>query len=140
MSLRTTPVAKAAPPTTSPNVAGQTINLNFVPDDIHHLILSDIMDTSPADLLNVAQSSGVLHDAALPYIYRNITLNGESTAYQALVEKICNDEHGNITKHVRSITVKDEVPPEDLITILNKTSRHQNLRSLKYVPSRCLKY
>jgi len=135
MSLRNTPVANAAPPTTSPNIAGQTINLNFVPDDIHHLILSDIVDTSPADLLNLAQSSGVLHDAALPYIYRNVILNGGSRAYQSLLEKLCKDEHGDLTKHIRSITVKDEVPSEDLITILDKTLQHRNLRSLKYVPS-----
>jgi len=135
MSVCNTLVADTATPASSQSVARHPVNLNAVPDDIHHLILSNIVDTSPADLLNVAQSSEVLHDAALPYIYRNIILKGESTAYQALVEKLSKDEHGDLTKHIRSITVKDEVPSADLITILNNTSRHKNLRSLKYVDS-----
>jgi len=140
MSLRNTLVDNTAAPASSQGVAGQTINLNVVPDDIHHLILSDIVDTSPADLLNVAQSSEVLHDAAMPYIYRNIILNGESTAYKALVKKLSKDEHGDLTKHIRSITVKDEVPSADLITLLNKTMQHSNLRSLKYGTSTASRY
>jgi len=132
MSIRNTLVADNTASASSQGVASRTINLNVIPDDIHHLILSNIVDTSPTDLLNVAQSSGVLHDAALPYIYRNIILNGESTAYQALVEKLSKNEHGDLTKHIRSITVKDEVPSADLITLLNKTLQHRNLRSLKY--------
>ncbi|KAI4908071.1 hypothetical protein J4E85_011735 [Alternaria conjuncta] len=135
MSLRNTVVDNTAAPASSQGVAGQKINMNVVPDDIHHLILSDIVDTSPADLLNVAQSSEVLHDAAMPYIYRNIILNGESTAYKALVEKLSKHEHGDLTKYIRSITVKDEVPSEDLVMILNKTSRHRNLRSLNWETS-----
>jgi len=140
MSIRNTVVADNTASASSQGVAGQTTGLNAVPDDIHHLILSDIVDTSPADLLNVARASEVLHDAALPYIYRNIVLNGESTTYQTLVEKLCKDEHCDLTKHIRSITVKDEVPSADLITILNKTSRHKNLRSLKHVNSHFWKH
>ena len=140
MSIRNTLVADNTASALSQGVASRTIDLNAVPDDIHHLILSNIVDTSPTDLLNVAQTSGVLHDAALPYIYRNIILNRESTAYKALVEKLCKDEHGDLTKHIRSITVKDEVPSADLITILNNTSRHKNLRSLKYVDSHLCKH
>ena len=140
MSLRNTLVADDTASASSQGVASRASNLNAVPDDIHHLILSKIVDTSPTDLLNVAQSSGVLHDAALPYIYRNIILNGESTAYKALVDKLSKDEHDDLTKHIRTITVKDEVPSADLITILNKTLQHRNLRSLKYVPSTNSRY
>ncbi|KAI4638964.1 uncharacterized protein J4E78_011050 [Alternaria triticimaculans] len=135
MSLRNTLVADDTASASSQGVASRASNLNAVPDDIHHLILSKIADTSPTDLLNVAQSSGVLHDAALPYIYRNIILNGESTAYKALVDKLSKDEHDDLTKHIRTITVKDEVPSADLITILNKTLQHRNLRSLNWETS-----
>ncbi|KAI4703549.1 hypothetical protein J4E89_009970 [Alternaria sp. Ai002NY15] len=135
MSLRNTLVADDTASASSQGVASRASNLNAVPDDIHHLILSKIVDTSPTDLLNVAQSSGVLHDAALPYIYRNIILNGDSTAYKALVDKLSKDEHDDLTKHIRAITVKDEVPSADLITILNKTLQHRNLRSLNWETS-----
>jgi hypothetical protein len=131
--------AKPTPSASSRGVAGRTINLDTVSGDIHHLIFSDLLNSSSADLLNVAQSSKTLRDAALPYIYRNIILNGASdesgtrTAYQALVGRLQNDAPGQLTRHIRSITVKNEVPSEDLITILQKTSRHINFRLIKYI-------
>jgi hypothetical protein len=146
MSTRNTCVATAAPSALSHDIACQTINLNLIPEDIHRLILSDLADTSPTDVLNVAHSSGTLRDAALPFIYRNITLTGGSeksekqTAYQAIVESLRQDEHGKLARHVRSITVKNEVPTQDLIMILNKISQHGYLRWLKYVPLKHSRY
>jgi hypothetical protein len=140
MLSRDTCVAKATPLAISHGIAGQTINLNVVPEDIHRLILSELSEASPTDVINVAQSSVTLRDAALPFIYRNITLSTgskseEQVAYQALVQNFREDEHGQLARHVRSITVKNEVSSQDLLVILNKVSQHGNLRSLKYVPS-----
>jgi hypothetical protein len=146
MFSRNTCVAKAAPSALSQGIACQTVNLNLIPEDIHRLILSDLADTSPTDVLNVAHSSGTLRDAALPFIYRNITLTGgpekseKQMAYQALVQSLRQDEHGNLIRHIRSITVKNEVPTQDLIMIFNKISQHGNLRWLKYVPLKHSRY
>jgi hypothetical protein len=132
-------MANAVPSALSHGIAGPTVNLNIVPEDIHRIILSELADMSPTDVLNVAQSSALLRDAALPFIYRNITLStgpeksDEQMAYQALVENLRADEHGQLARHVRSISVKNEVPSEDFIMILNKIAQHGSLRSLKYV-------
>lgn len=131
-------IAKATPPALSGGITGQAVNLNVIPEDIHHLIITEVAGTSPTDVLNVAHSSVTLRDAALPFIYRNVTLtrglkkSEEQKRYQALVETFREDEHGHIAKHVRSITVTNDVLSDDLIMMLNKVAQHGNFQSLKY--------
>ncbi|KAF2852949.1 hypothetical protein T440DRAFT_487950 [Plenodomus tracheiphilus IPT5] len=118
----------------SENPAG----LESAPDDIHHLLLSQLADTSPSAIFNLAQSSKTLRAAALPIVYRKLILNhgpkksNTRQAYTALVEKFRTDNDCEIAKHVRSITVKSEIPPEDLMLILNKISEHGNLLTLNW--------
>ncbi|CAN9210299.1 unnamed protein product [Alternaria alternata] len=134
-------VAKATPSTLSDGITGQAVNLNVVPEDIHHLIMTEVAGTSPTDVLNVAHSSVTLRDAALPFIYRNVTLtrglkkSEELKRYQALVENFRGDEQGHIAKHVRSITVTNDVPSDDLIMMLNKVAQHGDLESLNWETS-----
>ncbi|KAF7672568.1 hypothetical protein GT037_009599 [Alternaria burnsii] len=134
-------IAKATPPALSGGITGQAVNLNVIPEDIHHLIITEVAGTSPTDVLNVAHSSVTLRDAALPFIYRNVTLtrglkkSEEQKRYQALVETFREDEHGHIAKHVRSITVTNDVPSDDLIMMLNKVAQHGNFQSLNWKTS-----
>jgi hypothetical protein len=136
-------VAKATPSALSDGITGQAVNLNVVPEDIHHLIMTEVAGTSPTDVLNVAHSSVTLRDAALPFIYRNVTLtrglkkSEEQKRYQALVENFRGDEQGHIAKHVRTITVTNDVPSDDLIMMLNKVAQHGDLQSLKYILRMC---
>jgi hypothetical protein len=132
-------IATATPSALSGGITGQAVNLNVIPGDIHHLIITEVAGISPTDVLNVAHSSVTLRDAALPFIYRNVTLtrglekSEEQKRYQTLVESFREDEHGHIAKHVRSITVTNDVPSDDLIMMLNKVAQHGDLQSLKYV-------
>ncbi|CAN9225767.1 unnamed protein product [Alternaria alternata] len=134
-------VAKVTPSALSDGITGQAVNLNVVPEDIHHLIMTEVAGTSVGDVLNMAHSSVTLRDAALPFIYRNVTLtrglkkSEEQRRYQALVENFRRDEQGHIAKHVRSITVTNDVPSDDLIMMLNKVAQHGDLESLNWETS-----
>ncbi|KAH6858789.1 hypothetical protein AA0118_g11887 [Alternaria tenuissima] len=134
-------VAKATPSALSDGITGQAVNLNVVPEDIHHLIMTEVAGTSPTDVLNVAHSSVTLRDAALPFIYRNVTLtrglkkSEEQKRYQALVENFRGDEQGHVAKHVRTITITNDVPSDDLIMMLNKVAQHGDLQSLNWETS-----
>ncbi|KAF1924237.1 uncharacterized protein M421DRAFT_8898 [Didymella exigua CBS 183.55] len=141
MFTRNIHVADAGPPALSDAVAGPTVNLNIVPEDVHWLILSELAETSFMDVLNVAHSSNALRHAALPFMYHNVTLekglkkSGKQNSFQALIQSFRQDEKGELARQVRSVTVKDEVPSEDLIMLLHKIARYGNLRSLNWETS-----
>lgn len=119
------------------NEADANLGLNNVPEDIHHLILSELMESSPSTLPSVSQSSKTLHDAALPFMYRHLQLkkpqkgSKESMAYKALLSMFRNATAGGLARHVRSITVQTKIPSEDLIMILDTISEFGKLRELK---------
>ncbi len=111
--------------------------LEGVPDDIHHLIFSEQMEESPATMLALAQSSKALRRAALPYVYRDLVLakrpsDQKRPGYEAFHEILSDDKDCQIAKHVRSITVKDEVSETTLSSILKKISECGALRKLRY--------
>lgn len=126
-----------APSVSSDGIAGQVTNLNDVHHDVQRLILAELADTSPNDVLKVAQATKTLCDAALPFIYRKVILeqgpkfSDKQKAYQALIERIRQDDRGELSRHIRGITIKDEIPPEDLIMLLDKVARFGDLRWLK---------
>lgn len=126
---------------TSPNThvkdeSSEQHNLDMVPEDIHRLIISELVDTSPTALLNLSQSSKTLHDASVPFIYRNLVLSKDSADvkksanYGVLLEKF-KDMSCDIARHVRSITVESELPSEDLLLIIESISERGRLRSVK---------
>ncbi|KAH7069332.1 hypothetical protein FB567DRAFT_565062 [Paraphoma chrysanthemicola] len=118
----------------SPNAAtpDQKIRLDELPNDIHHLIASELTDSCPSTVLALGQTSKTLRQAALPFGYRNLVLKKEA---KALIKSLREEEDGEITKHVRGITVKDGVPTEDLMNILNKVSEHGTLTKLSWETS-----
>lgn len=99
--------------------------------------MAGLADASPYDVLNVAQTTKTSYDAALPFVYRKVILeqgpefSDKCEAYQALIERIRHDDRGELSRHIRGITVKDEVPREDLIMVLDKIARFGNLRWLE---------
>lgn len=91
-----------APSVSSDGIAGQVTNLNDVHHDVQRLILAELADTSPNDVLNVAQATKTLCDAALPFIYRKVILehgpmfSDKQKAYQTLIERIRQDDRGEL--------------------------------------------
>ncbi|ORY07385.1 hypothetical protein BCR34DRAFT_626448 [Clohesyomyces aquaticus] len=112
-----------------------------MPNDIHHLIASDLTETCPAAVLALGQSSKDLRQAVLPFVYRDLVLKRGRTAskteqaYHALLEKFRDDGDCEVARHARSIAVKDEVPEEDLMIVLSKISEHGTLRKLSWETS-----
>jgi hypothetical protein len=115
----------------------QGVHLDTLADDIHYLIIFELTKSSPFDVLSLAQSSRALREAALPFGYRDLVLTRGSSnsrterAYKALIELFRKDKDCQIARHVRSIVVKDELPQEDMILILNKISEVGTLRKLR---------
>ena len=113
------------------------ITLDCVAEDVLHLILSELVETSPAAVLALSQTSTVLRRIAFPYTYWSLVLapgvEGSKTRlnYQSLLDDLSHDGGCQIAKHVRSITVKDNVPTQDLMFILNQISTRGVLHKLK---------
>ena len=115
----------------------QKTRLDGVADDIHYLIASELIKSSPSAVLALGQSSKTLRQATLPFIYRDLVLTRGSSksrkqeAYEALIETFRHDGNCQVAQHVRSIAVKDNLPEEDLMLIFNKTSEYGTLRKLR---------
>jgi hypothetical protein len=115
----------------------QSAGLERTPEDVHYLIASELMGSSPLAVLSLGQTCTVLRQAALPFVYRNLVMStgtGNSwkkRAYEALIELFRKDEQCKIAQHVRSITVKDEIPEEDLMTVVNKIAECGKLQTLR---------
>lgn len=138
-----------APNTGHPSVAASSTpqdlskegaRLPNAPDDIQHLIASELTDISPNTLREFTHSSEASRVVALPVVYRHLLLERGNNntrkrqAYNALIASFrSSHEEGNIAKHIRNITVKDELPVKDLLMILESISEHGTLRNLKYV-------
>jgi hypothetical protein len=112
--------------------------LDNIADDVHYLIASELMKSSPAAILALGQSSKILRQAMLPFIYRDLVLKrvnyfetGTRQAYEALIERFRKVEDRDIATHVRSLTVKDDVPEKDLLLILDRVSELGSLTKLR---------
>ncbi|KAL5387910.1 hypothetical protein DPSP01_003309 [Paraphaeosphaeria sporulosa] len=116
----------------------QSIGLNTVPGDIHHLILSELKDSPSSALRNVSQSSKTLQDVGFSFMYRNLILckplkgGKELLAYESLLDRFRGATAGDIARHVRSITVKNHIPQEDLILIVEKIAEFGTLREVNW--------
>ncbi|KAF2871511.1 hypothetical protein BDV95DRAFT_42328 [Massariosphaeria phaeospora] len=124
--------------------------------DIHHLILTELVETSRSSLLALAQVSHLLYGITTPYVYCNLvlargvvaqrprgaenehlTLDGRQPslqtkprrAYYNLLDRIRQDTGDKIVKHVRHIRVEDTIPSEELLVVLGKV---QNLRQFSW--------
>jgi hypothetical protein len=115
----------------------QYTGLGEAPGDVHYLIASELIKTSPSTVLALGQSSAGLREATLPFIYRNVVLKKDpenshtERAYEALIANFRNDASCNVAQYVRCITIKDDLPEEDLLLILNKISECGILHSLR---------
>jgi len=113
------------------------IRLDSIAEDVQHLIASEVVSFSQASVAALSQSSQSLRQAAVPLVYREIVLErGEDRSkkaqrYKYLVELFRGEEQCSVARHVRSITVKDDVPTEDLMVILTRISQCGFLRKLR---------
>jgi hypothetical protein len=53
--------------------------INGLPDDIHYLIASELLKTSPSTMLALGQSSKILRQATAPFLNRNLVLKKNSS-------------------------------------------------------------
>jgi hypothetical protein len=113
------------------------LSLNEVPSDIHHLIVAELMQSSPSAVRALGLSSRTLRQATLPFVSRDLILKRgpEETwrfkVYQSFVETFRQDSGCEIAQYVRNITVKDDIPEEDLLSILDKVSMSGILKTLR---------
>jgi hypothetical protein len=136
------------------------LGINGLPNDIYYLIASELLKTSPSTMLALGQSSRILRQATAPFLNRNLVLKKNSSkdglgveeyleieacepsisypvsrrpkrAYDALIESFRNDHNYEIAKHVRSLTIKDDLATSDLLLILDKISSSGTLRKLR---------
>ena len=113
------------------------IHLDSVAEDVLYLILSELVETSPAAVLALSQTSTVLRRIAVPYTYWSLVLapgvEGSKTRlkYQSLLDDLRHDGGCQIAKHVRSVTVKDDVPTQDLMFIIDLISTRGVLHKLR---------
>jgi hypothetical protein len=122
-------------------VTSQRARLDALPEDIHYLIASELIKSSPSAVLALSQSSRTLRQAALPFVYRDVVLTQKTKkswsgkAYKALVEIFREEARGNcdVAKHVRSIAVKDDLAEEDLMLILNQIAKCGTLKKVMLV-------
>jgi hypothetical protein len=120
------------PPTQGPR-------LDTIAEDVQHMIAAELFILSPPSILAMAQSSRTLRQVALPLVYRDVVLHQEldepktSDTYEALVELFRGGREGGIAHHVRHLVVKDELPTDDLMMIVDKISEFGVLRKLRSV-------
>jgi hypothetical protein len=111
----------------------QGLRLDTIAEDVQHIIAAELVILSPPSILAMAQSSRTLRQIALPLVYQDVVLHREDEAYEALVTLFRGGGEGSIAHHVRHLMVKDELPTEDLIMILDKISEFGVLRKLRLV-------
>lgn len=115
----------------------QTVNLSEVSEDIHRLIISELVGSSPSAVLNLAKTSQTLRDAALPFVYRDIVLekgpkgSGKNIAYKTMMNIFRKDKPSQIARHIRSITVRGDVPSDDLMAVLDHIADGGRLQTIK---------
>jgi hypothetical protein len=135
------------PTSNLPQSSHEKIGLESIPNDIQYLVASEIAKSSPTTIFALAQSSRTLRQATLPFIYSNLVLkrtsnkSGAHKAYRALVESFRNDKDHDIARHVRNLTIKDDLsdddkceidlPEDDLLFILDMIAQSSTLRSLR---------
>jgi hypothetical protein len=101
--------------------------------DIQYLIAAELIKFSPSAVLALSHSTRSLRQAALPFVYRDIILTQgcSGAAYKALLEIMREDESCDKAKHVRNITVTDDIPEDDLLSFFNKCAECAILNKLR---------
>lgn len=119
----------------------QTRNLQNLPRDVHQLILLHLAGSTPSAVLSLSESSKILHDVSMPFVYRSLVLSKgprnskKLSTYETLLDKF-RDPASDIVKHVRCITVESELPREDLLLIIERIAEGGRLARLEYVDVR----
>ncbi|KAH7385164.1 hypothetical protein DE146DRAFT_748088 [Phaeosphaeria sp. MPI-PUGE-AT-0046c] len=112
--------------------------LDNIAADVHHIIAAELATSSPSSILALAQSSQTLRHAALPFVYRDVVLAREEdeptkkATYEALIAQFRDRGEYSIAHHVRHLVVKNEVPTDDLMMILDAISELGVLRKLSW--------
>lgn len=115
----------------------QVLRLDNIAEDVQHIIAAELANSSLSSVLAMAQSSRTLRQAALPLIYRDVVLlkkNDDPKTAEASVspvELFRGRGECSIAHHVRNLVVKDELPTDDLLMILDAISKHGVLRKLR---------
>jgi hypothetical protein len=117
----------------------QGLRLDTIAEDCLHIIAAELVNLSHPSIFAMAQSSRILRQVALPFVYQDVVLYREgdesktSKAYEALVELFRGRGESSIARHVRHLVVKDELPTDDLMMILDTISEFGFLRKLRSV-------
>ncbi|KAF2186266.1 hypothetical protein K469DRAFT_573185 [Zopfia rhizophila CBS 207.26] len=121
-----------------PIEGGRFDSINFVGlgDDIHHLILTQLLDEPPYSLLSLARVSKSVNSIAMPYIYRSLILprgtlgTWQRRAAELLVRRLRQSNGDRPARHIRHIRVEELVrPASELKEILDKVD---NLMSFSW--------
>jgi hypothetical protein len=105
------------------------IDLVALDEDIHHIILTELVRTSPTSLLSIARVCKALNAVATPYIYRTLVL-GTQAGSQLLLERLRGEEGSVIAKRVWHVRIEEVVGVEDLMKLLEGIG---NLKTFRLV-------
>lgn len=129
--------ATASWPDDSHNLLDQELRLDGVAEDVIYLIFSELTKSSGADVVALAQASKTLRQSGLPFVYQNLVLRKGTSksrcqrAFESILEEFRKEKECQLARHVRCITVKDKIPANDLLLILNKISECGVLRKIR---------
>jgi hypothetical protein len=98
-------------------------------DDVHHIILDELIETSPRSLGSLARVCKALNGVVTPYVYRTVVL-GTQKGGELLLRRLTVDEEegGGIAKWIWHIKVEEAVGAEDLVGVLGRV---KNLKSFR---------
>lgn len=112
------------------------VGLLSLGDDIHHIILAQLLNDSLSSLISLALASKTLNVIATPYIYRNVSIReyrmGSVKAKVAdrLFDRLREKGERNVSRHIRRLCIEYVRSVSGLEEILDGT---ENLRALKLV-------
>jgi hypothetical protein len=110
-----------------------SIRLDTLGYDVQYLIAAELVKSSPSIILAFSHTARSLRQAALPFVYRDIVLTQgwSGKSYKTVLEIMRKDENCDMVKHIRNITVKDDIPEDDLLLFFNQCAECATLKKLK---------
>ncbi|KAF2118143.1 hypothetical protein BDV96DRAFT_488604 [Lophiotrema nucula] len=109
-----------------------SIDIVKLGDDLHHLILTELLESCPSSLLALALVSRALNAITTPYIYRTVTLKRHNPFDRKsrarlgsinLLERLKSENENGVAKHVRHLRVEEFSSADDLEKILGRFTK-----------------
>jgi hypothetical protein len=112
------------------------IDLVELGDDIHHAILTELVQSSPQSLPAFARVSKSFNAIVTPYVYRTMIL-GTQPGSQCLLERLRGKEASVIVKPVWHIRVEEAIPVDVLEVVLDRVGNLKTFRLAFVSPFGC---